>query len=126
MPDFSDLTDLQLMIMSVLWDEREATIGAIHDLVGARSNVTRKTIATLLTRLEARRLVAHRVDGRESVYRAQVARRRVLRSRVTGLLRAVFPGRSLGDGVRALDPAEVRQGDVRKLVALLRRLERDV
>jgi predicted transcriptional regulator len=126
MSDYGELTDLQLMIMSVLWSEREATIGAIHERLTAREPVARKTIAMILSRLEQRKLVSHRMDGREGVYRARVAKNTVLRSRMASLLGAVFVGHRQLAGARALDPADVRSGDVEKLVALLRQLERDV
>jgi BlaI family penicillinase repressor len=128
MPDYGDLTDLQLTIMSVLWSRRDATIGAIHAQLneGSVSPVARKTIAMLLSRLEQRGLVSHRMDGREGVYRARVAKKSVLRSRMASLLGAVFVGHRRLAGARALDPADVRSGDVDKLVALLRQLERDV
>ena len=56
MADHAELTDLQLMILSVLW-EQEATIGVIHERLAKRGPVARKTIATILGRLEERRLV---------------------------------------------------------------------
>jgi BlaI family penicillinase repressor len=126
MPDYGDLTDLQLTILSVLWTDGEATIGAIHERLARRGPVTRKTVATILSRLEERRLVAHRTDGRESVYRARVAKHSVLRSRMASLLGAVFLGQPRLTGANALDPADVKPGDVEQLVTLLRRLERDV
>jgi BlaI family penicillinase repressor len=127
MPDYGDLTDLQLMILSVLWNEGEATIGAIHEQVSSRTDVTRKTIATLLGRLEQRRLVSHRAgDGREGVYKARVTKQTVLRSRMASLVGALFPGHPRLAGANALDPSDVKPGDVEHLVALLRRLERDV
>ena len=39
MPDYGDLTDLQLMIMSVLWTDREATIGTIHERLTTQTPV---------------------------------------------------------------------------------------
>ncbi len=126
MPDYGDLTDLQLTILSVLWSEREATIGSIHEQLSRRGPVTRKTVATILSRLEQRKLVAHRMDGREGLYRARVAKRTVLRSRMASLLGAVFLGRPALAGAHALDPADVKPGDVTHMVALMRRLERDV
>lgn len=126
MPDYGDLTDLQLMILSVLWDEGEATIGTISDHLAGRGGAARKTVATILARMEHRKLVAHRMEGRESVYRAKVAKHSVLRSRIASLVGAVFAGDERLAGAHALDPADVRDGDVEKLVALMRRLERDV
>ena len=126
MPDYGDLTDLQLMIMSVLWIEHEATIGTIHEHLNTQESVSRKTIAMILSRLEQRRLVSHRLDGREGVYKARVAKKSVLRSRMASLLSAVFVGQPRLTGANALDPADVRSGDVEKLIAMLRQLERDV
>jgi predicted transcriptional regulator len=126
MPDYGDLTDLQLMILSVLWSEREATIGIIHERLNAQAPVARKTIAMILSRLEQRRFVSHRMDGREGVYTARVAKKSVLRSRMASLLGALFVGQPRLTGAHALDPADVRTGDVEKLVAMLRQLERDV
>ncbi|MEO7086896.1 MAG: BlaI/MecI/CopY family transcriptional regulator [Gemmatimonadaceae bacterium] len=126
MPDYGELTDLQLTIMSVLWTEDEATITTIHERLNETSSVTRKTIGMLLTRLEQRKLVSHRADGRESVYRTRVTKAAVLRSRMASLLGAVFVGQPTLAGARALDPSDVRAGDVDKLVAMMRQLERDV
>jgi predicted transcriptional regulator len=126
MTDYGDLTDLQLTIMSVLWSDREATITTIHERVSESGDVTRNTIGMLLSRLEQRKLVAHRSDGRESVYRARVTKAAVLRSRMASLLGAVFVGQPKLAGPRALDPSDVRSGDVDKLIAMMRQLERDV
>jgi len=123
---YGDLTDLQLMIMSVLWSEREATIGTIHEQLNTQTPVARKTVAMILSRLEQRRLVSHRLDGREGVYKARVAKQNVLRSRMASLLGALFVGQPRLTGAHALDPADVRTGDVEKMAAMIRQLERDV
>ena len=126
MTDYGDLTDLQLMIMSVLWTEQEATIGTIHERLSERGPVTRKTIAVMLSRLEQRGLVKHHIEERAGVYRAKVAKQSVLRSRMASLLSAVFVGQPRLAGANALDPADVRAGDVDTMVALMRQLERNV
>ena len=126
MPDLSELTDLQLTLLGVLWDRRDATVGEIHDRLPAEAEVSRKTVATLLSRLERRGLVRHRVEGRENVYQAAVPRQRVLLSRVSSLLGALFHADPRAAGVAALDASEVRAGDVERVRALLRRLEQDV
>lgn len=126
MPDYSDLTDLQLMIMSVLWNEKQATIGTVHEQLSEQTPVTRKTIAMILSRLEQRGMVKHELDDRSGVYKATVARKSVLRARMASLLGAVFVGQPRMAGALALDPADVRSGDVAKLVTMIRQLERDV
>lgn len=122
----SELTDLQLTILSVLWERREATVAEIHDAIGERAGASRKTVATLLDRLERRGYVRHKARDRENVYRATVSRQRVVVSRVGSLLGALFTPKPRGAGARALDASEVRPGDVEQLLALLRRAERDV
>ncbi len=129
MSDLAELTDLQLMILGVFWQRREATIGEVHEALRARTDVSRKTIATLLSRLERRGLVRHRMDGREGVYKAMVNRREVLASRMAGVLGALFdlsPRGAAAAGARAIDASEVKPGDVARLRALLRRAERDL
>jgi predicted transcriptional regulator len=122
----TELTDLQLTILSVLWARREATVAEIHEEIGERAGVSRKTIATLLERLERRGYVRHKARDRENVYRAAVSRQRVVVSRVGSLLGALFAPRPRAAGARAVDASEVRPGDVEQLLALLRRAERDV
>ena len=56
--------------------------------------------------------------------RGDVAARR--QSCMASLLSAVFVGQPRLTGASALDPADVRSGDVEKLIAMLRQLERDV
>jgi len=126
MPDYRDLTDLQLRILAVLWQRRDATVSELHDALAPQGDVSRKTVATLLSRLERRGMVRHRMEGRDGVYRAVAGRRNVVLSRMSALLTAMFgePQHSLG--AHAVDPAGVRSGDVRRLLALLRKAERDI
>ena len=125
MPDYSDLTDLQLMILSALWEQGEATSGELYDVLEPRSGVARKTIATLLLRLEKRGLVKHRFEGREGVYRAAVTKRKVTLSRMTGMLAALFDSKG-GSAAAAVSRDDVKDGDVERLRALLRKATRDL
>ena len=57
------LGDLQVAILRVLWEEGEATVARVTEaLPGKRRAPT--TIATMLTKMERRGLVTHRVDIR--------------------------------------------------------------
>jgi BlaI family penicillinase repressor len=125
-PDVADLTDLQLAILGALWARKELTIAAIHALVAGQTDVAQKTIATLLTRLERRGLVAHRLNGREGLYRPLVRRRDVLLARASGMLSAFFAPEDVTAGSAAVRKGDVRTGDAERLLELLRRAERDV
>lgn len=85
------LGDLQVAILRVLWKEGEATVTRVTEsLPGKRRAPT--TIATMLTKMERRGLVKHRVDGRQFVYRARHSEQEVTRDMVADLTRKLFAG----------------------------------
>ena len=115
--DLTDLTDLHLLILGVLWTAGEATIARIHATIGQRHDVSQKTIGTLLGRLEKRNLVSHSTVGREGVYRPLVTRRQVLVSRVGGALASVFAAEDDAVGSAAVRKKHVRSDAARYLTA---------
>jgi predicted transcriptional regulator len=66
------LGDLQLRILKALWDRREATVADVLEAVSDHSELAYTTIATMLRKMEARGLVAHRAEGRVFIYSAKV------------------------------------------------------
>jgi predicted transcriptional regulator len=124
--DLSDLTDLHLLILGALWSSGESSIAGIHSAIAERHGITTKTIATLLGRLEKRKLVSHRMEGREGVYRALVTRREVLVARIGGALASVFAAEQGTAGVAALSKKHTHAGDEAELLDLLKRAEQDV
>jgi len=85
------LGDLQVAILRVLWDEGEATVARVHEaLAGKRRAPT--TIATMLTKMERRGIVEHRVEGRQFVFRPTISEQEVTRSMVADLTQRMFEG----------------------------------
>jgi BlaI family penicillinase repressor len=66
------LTDLQQAILDFLWANGPATAEQLRDALKARHPLKDSSVRTLLRRLEARRYVSHRLDGKVFVYRADV------------------------------------------------------
>ncbi len=95
------LGDLQLKIMKVLWDRREATVAEVHTGLAHDEDLAYTTMATMLRKMEARGLVGHRQDGRTFIYFPLVAAEAVTRSMADDLLDRVFEG-SLADMVNHL------------------------
>jgi predicted transcriptional regulator len=89
MPDVQ-LSDLQLALMRVVWDRGEATATDVHAAMSERLAPT--TVATMLTRLERRGLLGHRLRGRAYVYYARVPEHEVRRSMLTRLTDWFFGG----------------------------------
>ncbi len=71
------LTNLQQAILDFLWAHGEASSEYVREGLLPKHPLKDPSVRTLLRRLEARGLVAHRVDGKLFVYRAVVHQRRM-------------------------------------------------
>jgi predicted transcriptional regulator len=88
----TDLTDLQLLVLGVLWETGGATATEVHGRLEAATGLTRKTIGTLLHRLDRQAIVTAQPEGREFRYRASVTREEVKAARLSGLVGGLFEG----------------------------------
>jgi predicted transcriptional regulator len=113
------LGDLQLRIMQVLWKQKEASVADVHAALGRESDLAYTTVATMLRKMDARGLVAHREEGRSFVYTAKVQAEDVSRSMADHWVDRLFAG-SLSDAVNhLLTTREVSQAELRKLEKLI-------
>ncbi len=86
------LTGLQLSILDVLWDRGEATTQDVWERLTEGRPLALTTVATIMSRLERKRVLTHRREGRQYVYRATVSRSEVRRSKVKDLTENLFGG----------------------------------
>lgn len=113
------LGDLQLRIMKILWERREATVADVYDVLQRETEHAYTTIATMLRKMEDRALVTHRADGRTFVYRAAVAEDAVTRGMAGDLLDRLFEG-NLADMVsHLLTTREVSRNELERLEQLI-------
>lgn len=92
MSDRPPLTELQIAILSVLWDRDEATSAEVRSALEPDRSLALTTVTTLLGRLEKKGVVAHERQGRRYLYRATVTRGSVQRSMVSDLTDVLFDG----------------------------------
>jgi predicted transcriptional regulator len=123
MADATQLTDLQLALMRVLWDRGEATVADIAEALRPGRELAPTTIATLLSRLERRGVVKHTSQGRQYLYRPAVSEGEVRRSMVSGLTDLLFGGDVAALMSHLLDAGSVRPGDLEKVRALIAEAE---
>lgn len=117
------LTPLQLAVMQVLWAREEASVADVQKgMRGKRLALT--TVATLLTRLEQRGLLSHRVDGRQYLYRARVSPVDVRQSVTRDLLGSLFHGDVTAFVTQLLDARDLTREEIADLKRLLRTKER--
>jgi BlaI family penicillinase repressor len=91
-PTFHRLGDLQLQIMKVLWSRSEASVAEIHSALPGGADLAYTTVATMLRKMEVRRLVTHRTEGRTFVYAPAVAEANVSRGMAEHVLDRLFGG----------------------------------
>ena len=115
----SSLSELQLELMRVIWQRKRATVAEVTEALSARRELAHTTVATLLTRLEKRGLLAADRDGRQLVYRPLVAEQAVRRSMVSSLVDSLFGGRPQELLAHLLREEEIARDDLEAIADLL-------
>ncbi len=113
------LSDLQIAILHSLWRRGEATVAEVQEDLLAQRGLAHTTVATLLSRLAARGVVARRTEGRQHVYRADVEERDVKRSMVAALTDRLFAGDPSALVHHLIDEGEIDADELARLRTLL-------
>ena len=120
------LTGLQVAVMQVLWERSEATITEVQDALEPARPLAQSTIATVLSRLEKRGVVAHRSEGRQFVYRPLLSAARARGSALAGVAEGLFAGDVATLVSELLSSRDVDRGDLAKVRALIEAKEREL
>jgi BlaI family penicillinase repressor len=123
MVDTTQLTDLQLALLRVLWTRGEATVAEMVEALRPERELAPTTVATLLSRLEKRGVVSHTSRARQYVYQASVSEGDVRDSMVSGLTDTLFGGDVAALMSHLLDARSIRPGDLDKVRTLIARAE---
>ena len=118
------LGDLQLAIMRVLWREGEATVRGVREALADSRPLALTTVATMLTKMEDKGVVAHRTEGRRYVYRPLVSERQVRRSMLRRLTEGLFAGDALALVSHLLREREIPAAELEELKRLIEERER--
>lgn len=111
----------QHAIMDVLWAAGEATVAQVHEALKGDEARALTTVATMLTKMESKGVVASRRDGRQLVYHPTVTRADVRRSMVGSLTRTLFGGKPEELVSHLLDEQALSDDDLARLRELLER-----
>ena len=113
------LSDLQLDVLRVLWRDEEASIAQVQQGLRDSRELALTTVATILSRLEARGVVTRRTEGRQFIYRAAVAEQEVRRSMVSALMDRLFAGDPTALVHHLIDEGRIDAGVLARLEKLL-------
>jgi predicted transcriptional regulator len=82
----------QLAIMKLLWENGEATVAQLQSLLDTDPPLAYSTVATVLSRMAQKGLVAHRIQDRQFYYRSAISQDSAGRSMLGELVSRVFDG----------------------------------
>jgi len=90
------LSEAQLEIMNVIWQQGETTVGEVWDDLKRQRRIARNTVQTTIARLDDKGWLKHRTVGNKYLYQA-VYPREVTQQRMVGrFLDTVFEGSAEG------------------------------
>jgi len=120
-----ELSELQLAVMRVLWQQKKAAVAEVQEALKAERDLALTTVATVLTRLEKAGLVAHRASGRHYLYRPLVSEEEVRRSMVSVLAERLFEGDVAALVSHLVNAREIEPGDLARVRQLIEAKERE-
>ena len=121
----TQLGDLQLAIMRVLWSREEASVAEVHGLLFAERGLATTTIATMLVKMERKGVVTHRVEGRRYIYRPTANENEVRRTMVGAITDRLFQGSTVALVSHLLEQHEVTSDEIEELKAILSEHEKE-
>jgi predicted transcriptional regulator len=120
------LTPPQLEILRVLWQRPEATVVEIHQALQTGRPLATTTVATLLSRLEKRGLIAYRTEGRQYVYRAVLKEQDARQHMLGEVTKGLFAGDVPSMVSQLLSSHELRPGDLARVRQLIEAKEQEL
>jgi predicted transcriptional regulator len=79
-------------VLRLVWQQTEATVQEICDLLPPKRKISYKTVQTLLRRLENKGYLKHKVSGKAHVFLPAVGREDVVKRTVLDFLDRLFGG----------------------------------
>ena len=125
-PELPPLSEAQLEIMNIVWDQGNVTVGNIWKVLGKRRSVSRNTVSTTVTRLEEKGWLRHRIIGGTFLYSATHSREKVLPRLVHQLVDAAFQGSAEGLVLTLLEGGRLSAEEVERIKAMVEKAELDM
>ncbi len=120
------LGDAELEVLKVLWDA--GTPMTVREVLGVIQQNGRDlaytTVLTMMTRLEAKGVVAANKSGPAYVYRPKVSRERVTKDRLQGLIEQLFNGTPGSLVLQLMQSERFSAGELAEFRSLIERLDR--
>lgn len=121
-----DVPDAELAVLKLLWEKQPATVREIAErLYPKAEGSAQATVQKLLERLETRRCVKRRREGRVNVYAAIVSREDLLDHRLRDAADKLCAGSVAPLLTQLVDARRLSDEELRTLRELVERLDRE-
>ncbi len=114
------LTEVELELMSTLWQLGEATVRDVLGQLSKGRNLAYTSVSTILRILEGKRLVKSRKGGKANLYRPAVSKSEYERRSLRHLVDKVFDGTPSAMVMRLLDDEGLSRAELREIQRMLR------
>jgi len=118
------LSEAQLEIMNVVWDQGETTVAEVWNVLSAGRSVARNTVQTLMTRLEEKGWLRHRAEGQTFYYRAAHARQATVGRLVQRLVDTAFAGSRSGLMLALLEGRGITADEAQRIREMIDQAEK--
>ena len=113
------LTEVELELMSTLWQLGEATVRDVLGRLSKGRNLAYTSVSTILRILEGKRLVKSRKVGKANLYRPAVSKSEYERRSLRHLVDKVFDGTPSAMVMRLLDDEGLSRAELREIQRML-------
>jgi len=114
-------SELELQVLSVLWDKGPLTVREVLGCLPDRKKRAYTTVLTVMQIMEKKGLLDHQRDGLAHVYRPKITPRQVVRPMMRDLLRNFFGNRPSRVMQYLLDDASVDPDELNEIRRLIER-----
>ena len=118
-------SELELQVLSVLWEQGPATAREILERLPDGKVRAYTSVLSVMQVMEKKGLLKHRVQGKAHVYRPTVNRQEVVGPMLRGLVATVFGGDPAGALQCLLDDGTVDGAELAAIQAVIERHETD-
>jgi BlaI family transcriptional regulator, penicillinase repressor len=117
------ISDAELAIMEVLWDEAPLTATDVSARVAARRDWSLATVKTLLSRLVSKKAIGHHLDGRRFLYAPLVEREAYVAGESRRLVDRFFGGKLMPLVAHLAEQEKLSDDDIAEIERLLREMK---
>ena len=123
MKNIPKISDAELAVMKVLWEQSPLTANGVIDILGAETDWNHRTIRTLLARLVKKGALATEQQGREYLFSPLVTQEQVFQAERQTFLQRLYNGSVLPMLTAFLEEEDLSEQEIGKLKEILNRRE---